>query len=308
MRADAGGDVAALLDDLLAPRADTFATLADFRAAWRAAATPWAAPVDRALVGGARADRLGYAFAAGYAAALERLVPGVRGACLCVTEEGGAHPRAVRTRLSPDGAGFRLDGAKKWATLAGDGDALLVAASVGQEGDRNLLRLVRVPADAPGVRCEGMPPTPFTPEIPHYAVRLDAVAVPADAVLPGDGWTRYVKPFRTVEDAHVSAAAAAFLLRVARANGWPPALPARLTALILAFREVAGAPPDAPSVHVALGGCLAALEAIVAAAEPCWADTDPAVTARWRRDAPLLGVAGKARAARFEAALGRLGS
>jgi hypothetical protein len=55
-------DTAALLDVLLAPRRAPFADLAAFRAAWRPAAAAWAAPIDRALVGGAMADRLGYVF------------------------------------------------------------------------------------------------------------------------------------------------------------------------------------------------------------------------------------------------------
>lgn len=296
-------DAAALLDTLLAPRPAAYATLAAYRAAWHTAAAGWDTPVDRALVGGSMADRLGYAFAAGYGAALERLVPGLAGpACLCVTEEGGAHPRAIRAHLAPLGAGWRLDGKKRWATLAGEGETLLVAASVGHEGEHNLLRVARVPAAAPGVTLTALPPTPFTPEIPHYEVTFDGVPLPHDALLPGDGWTRYVKPFRTVEDAHVCAAATAYLLRVARTNAWPREIVTRLAALVLAVREVATAPADAPSVHVALAGCFAALDAIVAAAAPCWADTDPEVAARWHRDAPLLTIAGKARAARLEVA------
>ncbi|MFN7145045.1 MAG: acyl-CoA dehydrogenase family protein, partial [Myxococcota bacterium] len=215
-------DAATLLDTLLAPRPAVYPTLPAFRAAWHAAAAGWDTPVDRALIGGGSADRLGYAFAAGYTSALERLVPGLVGAaCLCVTEEGGAHPRAIRARLTPLDAGWRLDGKKRWATLAGEGDTLLVAASTGHEGDHNVLRLARVPADAPGVTLTALPPTPFTPEIPHYEVTLDGVVLPHDALLPGDGWTAYVKPFRTVEDAHVCAAATAYLLGVARTHAWP---------------------------------------------------------------------------------------
>lgn len=296
-------DAAALLAAVLAPRADTYADLPAFRAAWRAQADPWPTPVDRAILGGALADRLGYAFAAGYDAALHRLLPALRPdetGSLCVTEEGGAHPRTIRTRLVREGGALRLHGAKRWATLAGDGDALFVAASAGWAGERNDLRLVRVPAGAPGLRLAPLPPTPFAPEVPHFAVELSGVEVADEDVLPGDGWTRWIKPFRTVEDAHVGAAAAAYLLRVARTSPWPDVLAARLAALVLAFREVAVADPDAPAVHVALGGAFAALESVVAAAP--WDRTDVGVAERWRRDAPLLGVAGQARAARLEAA------
>lgn len=298
----------ALLDTLLVRRADTFPDLATFRVAWEAAAAGWATPIDRALLGGALADRLGYAFAAGYQSALGRLVPDVVGtACLCVTEEGGAHPRAIQTRLSFTRDGWRLDGAKRWATLAGEGDVLLVAATTGTDGDRNVLRLAEVPADALGVTLTALPPTPFTPEIPHYEVRFDGVILAAQAVLPGDGWTDYVKPFRTVEDTHVAAATAAYLLRVARSNGWPSDIVTRLTALILSLRAVAEAPADAPSTHVALAGCFAILHGIVTDARPLWIGTDDATAERWHRDAPILGVAGTARAARLEVAMGMFG-
>lgn len=293
-----------VLDALLAGgERRPFPTLGAFRAAWLPLHAEWPAPIDHALVGGALADRLGYAFAAGYAAALRRLVPTLAPethACLCVTEAGGGHPRAIQTTLTPDGDGFRLTGAKRWATLAGEGDVLLVAASEGWEGERNRVRLVMLPANAPGVRCVALPETPFTPEIPHYEVSLDAVRVDAGAVLPGDGYARYVKPFRTIEDVHVSGAAAAYLLANARAGRWPPDLAARLAAIVVTLRAVSAAPPDAPSAHLALGGALASLHEVARLTPEAWADPDAA--ARWKRDAPLLGIAGKARAARLASA------
>jgi acyl-CoA dehydrogenase len=279
-----------------------FAGMPAFRAAWSALAARWPSPIDHAIVGGALADRLGYAYAAGYGAALRSLVPTLgrdTAACLCITEAGGGHPRAIQTTLVADGEGFTLTGAKRWATLAGDGDVLLVAASAGRDAERNHIRLVRLPADAPGVCCVALPPTPFTPEIPHYEVTFDAVRVAPSAVLPGDGYTTYIKPFRTIEDIHVSAAAASYLLASARSGGWPVELAGRLAALVVTLRALAGAPPDAPATHVALGGALALLHELSAAA--AWTPGDPAA-ARWHRDAPLLRIAETARATRLTAA------
>ncbi|MES2641409.1 MAG: acyl-CoA dehydrogenase family protein [Myxococcota bacterium] len=295
---------AALAGPARGPQEDGGASLSmpAFRTAWSALAARWPSPIDHAIVGGALADRLGYAYAAGYGAALRSLVPTLgrdTTACLCITEAGGGHPRAIQTALVADGEGFTLTGAKRWATLAGDGDVLLVAASTGWDAERNQLRLVRLPADTPGVRFVALPPTPFTPEVPHYEVTFDAVRVDASAVLPGDGYTTYIKPFRTIEDIHVSAAAAAYLLASARSGGWPVALAGRLAALVVTLRALAGAPPDAPATHVALGGALALLDELSAAA--AWAPGDPAA-ARWHRDAPLLRIAEKARATRLAAA------
>jgi hypothetical protein len=289
---------------LRAPRG-SFASLAEFRSAWLPAAGTWPQPIDRALVGGALADRLGYAFAAGYGSALQAMDPGLpSNACLCVTEAGGAHPRAIQARLSRAEGGWRLDGAKRWATLAGEGDMLLVAASVGNDGDRNLLRVARVPAQSPGVARTPLPATPFTPEIPHYELRFDGVFVPEDALLPGDGWVDWVKPFRTVEDTHVGAAAAAHLLRLTRHE---PALTARLSTVILAFRSIAALDARAPETHVALDGALSLLHTLAADAAPHLEAGDAEAAARWQRDSALLQVATKARRARFEAALQSIG-
>lgn len=282
-----------------------FPTVAAFLAAWRPLAARWPSPVDHAIVGGARADRLGYAFAAGYAAALRALVPALgpdTQACLCITEAGGGHPRAISTALVPAGAGFTLTGAKRWATLAGENDVLLVAASTGWEGEQNRIRMVKVRADAPGVRLVALPPTPFTPEVPHYEVSFEGVRVEADALLPGDGYSTYIKPFRTLEDIHVPAAAAAWLLATARASDWPVDLAARLAALIVTLRSLAAAPPGSPGTHLALGGALATLHDLAPAIDEAWAATDPAAAARWRRDAPLLRIAEKARATRLATA------
>ena len=118
------------MDALPASLFAAFPPEVDTLAAWWDATAPARVggdtPIDRALVGGACADRLGFAFAAGYAEALHALVPATRDrlAVLCATEDGGAHPRAIRTTLCAvddtggGGAHYRLDGRKKWATAA----------------------------------------------------------------------------------------------------------------------------------------------------------------------------------------------
>lgn len=255
-------------------------------------------PVDRALVGGASADRLGFAFASGYREALRALVPGLTGvAALCATEDGGAHPRAIQTTL----AGGVLTGRKKWATGANAASTLLVVASVGHdEHGKNQLRVVRVPTDSPGVRMHASS-APFVPEIQHAEVELDHVRVADGDVLPGDGYDDYLKPFRTVEDAHVHAALAGYLLGVARRRGWREHVE-RLLAVALAARQVALADPRLATTHLALAGVLELAVRQVAELEATWAATPDDEWQRWQRDRPLLRVAASARAARRERA------
>ncbi|NVJ08545.1 acyl-CoA dehydrogenase family protein [Myxococcus sp. AM001] len=269
------------------------------------------APADLALAGGFVADRLGFAFASGYHAAHRCLFPELpadRPIALCATEPGGAHPNAVETRLTETGAGLRLSGTKTFVTLGTRAELLLVVASEGQDAQgRNRLRMVAVDAKRPGVRLSALPELPFIPEVPHAELSLEDVAVAPEDVLPGDGYARYLKPFRTVEDCHVQLAMLGWLLQVGRRGGWPDDVREELLALAVMMRGLAQLDPAAASTHVALGGGLALTKrAVLERCEPLWAATDAVTQARWTRDRVLLGVAGKVRAKRLVAARQRL--
>lgn len=286
-------------------------SLREFLVAHRASAAGLA-PIDQAIVGGFAADRLGYAFAAGYLGALNTLVPDVSETAvvsLCATETGGVHPRAISTTLREAGVGrWRLDGRKRFATLGHEADTLLVVASTAVDTDgKNRLRLVRVAARAPGVTVTRIPDTPFAPEIGHAEIVLDGVLAGDADVLPGDGYDRYLKPFRTIEDAHVHAALLAHIFGVASHHGWPRHVREELLALVAAVRAVALEDPIAPEVHIALAGSLALERRLLDQCAEHWSLVPPEIRARWERDRPLLGVAEKARAARLETAWRLLG-
>ncbi len=269
--------------------------------------THGAPPLVRAAVGGFEADRVAYAFGAGYLAALARLVPSAAPGqlrALCASEDRGAHPAAIATTLTrgEDGA-LRLRGAKRWATFGPDAAELLVAATTGRDdAGRNRLKLVRVDARRAGVLVRPMPPTPFTPELPHAEIALEDVRVEDDEVLDGDGYTRYVKPFRTIEDAHVLTAFAAHVAGLARAQGWPPEALEEALAAVGALASVAASDPVAATTHRALGGAIRLVEALAARADGWWLGGDPEARARWQRDRAILGVAAAARARRLEVA------
>jgi len=278
--------------------------------AWREAGERWADPFDRAVAAGAAADRVAWAFAGGYQAALRRLVPGLppaRLACLAATEAGGAHPRQIEARLSRVGEGWRLDGRKQWATLSDRAGLFLVVASVGREGGRNRLKLVRVERGDPGVSVSPQPPFPAAPEILHGRLAFDAAPLPDDRLLPGDGYSDYLKRFRTIEDVHVVGALLGHWLRVALCSGWPPPARAELAFLIEGLRALSRRDDREPVTHVALAGFFTAQARAMEALAPHWALAAAPLRERWARDAPLLAIASRARAARARAAWARLG-
>lgn len=258
-------------------------------------------PIDRAIMAGFLADRVGFAFAGGYQAALRALarpLPDAAVASFCVTEAGGNHPRAIQSRLVPrTGGGFTLSGAKRWSTMGPLATILLVVASEGtDESGRNRLRLVSVEAGASGVRVASMPPTPFAPEVPHAAIEFEGVELSAGAVWPGDGYADYVKPFRTVEDVHVHGALLGYLLSVARRHDVATEVSERIVASLIATRTLGLLDPGAAEVHAALAGVLAQDARLLGDLTEVWTRVGEAERARWQRDQALFGsVAGQVR-------------
>jgi acyl-CoA dehydrogenase len=288
------------------PRTHSCGTVGDWWPRWLAVVARHRSSIGRAIVGGCDADRLGWAFAAGYQAALRALVPSLPDdvlAALCVTEAEGNHPKAIRTALSADGTGFRVQGEKRWTTLGPDGGLFIVVArDAGSPGERPSLKAVLLRSGTAGLSVLPMPPTRFVPEVPHARIRLEDVRVEPTALLAGDAYERYVKPFRTVEDIHVHAATLAYLLAEARARGWPVAWIERTAAALQALARLARLDPLAPTTHIALAGALAFGQSLIEEVERFWAERDDEPALRWRRDRELLGVAGSARERRLAAA------
>jgi len=287
-------------------RADPAPPAADLPSWWAAVAPVrerFERPVERSLALGLVAPTPGAAFLGGYRAALHAMVPALgvhTRAALCASEEGGAHPAGIRTGLRATGEGYALDGTKRFVTGARDADALLVLADRGPgEGARRALALVRVAPDAPGVSFEDMPATSFVPDVAHCAVTFAGTPVAREAVLDGDGWGGYVKPFRTLEDVHMSAAITAWLLGALRRHGGPHALVERLCAQAAALHGLASAPPGSAAAHVALAGACAGLDAVIEAMEPWWGDAPGELRAVWARDRRILTVARHARERRL---------
>jgi acyl-CoA dehydrogenase len=291
----------------------------------------WDDTVERAALAGVAARSVGWAFAGGYQAALARLdpasIPAGKLAALCATEDGGAHPRAIRSSLAPaaGGTGWTLTGRKTFVSMGTDADVLFVVASTGARADgRNQLRVARVASKAAGVTLRAREPLPVVPEIGHAEASFDAVAVGDDALLPGDGYDDALKLFRTVEDVHVTAAVLGWGIGVARGGGgagvsagggrsdgasegegegegaWGREWIERAVGLVVLLRALGREAPAAPETHIALAGALEDAGQLLAGAP--WDRTNAAVRTGWERDRAILQVASKVRSARLETA------
>jgi hypothetical protein len=286
-------------------------SVADWWPRHRAIAGEHADPIHQAIIGGFVADRVGWAFASGYQAALRALFPDApadRICALCVTEADGNSPKAIKSSLRKNGAGWLLSGAKRWTTLGPDGALFFVAArDEAASGDRASIKVVRVSSDSPGLKIQAMPATKFVPEVPHAQLQFENLKVREAEILPGDGYDQYVKPFRTVEDIHVQAAVLSYLMREGQRLSWPQGWLERLSALLAALGKIADMPAAHAETHVALAGALSIGAGLIGETEEFWKKSaiDPAAL-RWARDRELLKVASGAREQRTARAWERL--
>ncbi len=287
----------------------------DFSAFWQGfqeAAGQGEAPVDRAVVGGVVANCFAYAFAAGYCCALHRLVPSIPRdavACFCITEEGGGHPCAIQSRLAPlggdanPGPSFTLNGKKKYITCAAEADLFLVAASEGSRDDgRNNIRIIKIDARAMGINIYPMHDIRLVPEISHASVAFADIPVSGADLLPGDGYTDYIKPFRTVEDLHVSAAILGYLFKAACTYDWGQDILESILGCIVSVRSLAFSPPDAPAVHIVMADALKKVKALFQRLDPLWETVGGNAKQAWDRDKAIMDIADKARTMRLQTA------
>jgi hypothetical protein len=135
---------------------------------------------------------------------------------------------------------------------------------------------------------------------------LEGVAVAESEVLAGDGYEAFLKPFRTIEDIHVTAAVLGWAIGVARGSGWDRGWIEEAIAITLALRAIAASEPSRPETHVALAGAMAWSKRVLNGG--AWSRASDAVRAGWERDRPLLDVASVVRGARLEAAWRALGA
>ncbi len=228
----------------------------------------WVLPIDQAIIGGLLADRIGFAFAVGFQAALHHLVPSLpkdKIVSFCISEEKGSHPRYLKTQLrllkneeNQNFDSWMIDGQKKWTTLAFEADILLVATSKGKtETGHNQIQIVRLEKDSPGITIQSMDSIAFIPEILHGQIMFKKVLVSSDNFLHGDGYTSYIKPFRTIEDIYHLTAILAYIFKIASQYEWPRKLREKMLFLIVNLRSLAFSEITAPEIHIVLGGALA---------------------------------------------------
>jgi len=253
---------------------------------------------SQAVYGGRLATTPGLAFLAGYQAALRALWPDAPPGlgALCTTERRKLRPADMTTRCENG----QLSGSKDFVTTGDAAQWLLVSAREEGAGESPRLGLFVIESAGVGVSLVAGPDLPIVPDIAHGKLTLEQAA---GRRLPGDGWSEYVKPFRTHEDLHVLAALTAWLYGIALPEQWPRPLALRLLGVLAAAAEVARQPANEPATHLLLAALLEQFAALQPEVDRALMESQGSWNAMWKRDRAVLGIARDAQARRLEQAI-----
>lgn len=205
-------------------------------------------PVSAALSGGLVADRLPWAFAAGYQATLRNafpMLPGGGWAAFVANEDADDPRRFPGTTLRPrdDGDGLRLDGHKLWVAHSRLVDHLLVTVN-DPGGDKYRARGVLVPRARPGVTLTHREARGFLAAMSQGFAAFDDVAVAPHEVFE----FAPIRQFGRTEAKFVMLALTAFMLARTDAG----AARDRLLALAAAIVALLGEADTSRAVYAAV--------------------------------------------------------
>lgn len=266
-------------------------------------------PFRRLMRVATRAERRSAASIAGHQAAIRRLFPATPPDAICafcISEDRGPHPKYINTSLVESPSGLRLNGTKRWGSVAPDADLLYVAASIGREGDRNDLRMIALPADRPGVTLDLEPYVDYGPEMRIADITFDDVQVHPGEVIQGDAYVNYIKPFRLIEDVYNTVGTQVAMFRLGTEYGWEDERLETLAALISQAAAVSSTDMASPEAILLLTAYLRSSGEFWAKTWQSWPDAPAEVIAKWSPDRSLLGVAERARETRRQTAWAEL--
>jgi len=274
--------------------------------------------LEQAALGGRFSINMSFAFSAGYQSAIQSLFqPDARTlASLCITEKEGNHPKNIKSILDERKQDWQLNGSKSFITGANDATQLYIAVTTPPNPEahskeetinqterfRPKIKILSVPANLSGIKVESMPPLPFVPDISHGTATFEHVNIQPSQVLAGDGYTQYIKPFRTHEDIHILAAILGFRIGEALNSNWShKSIEAHLM-LLSSLLSLKTENFNEPTTHLVFSGCRTQFSALVQQTDEEFKQNNPEGFSDWKRDKALLDIASKAHKVRTQRA------
>ncbi len=268
-------------------------------------------PVAAATGGGAMAQCVAHAFAAGYQNALRAQFPsldGMQWRALLVSETTGKSPKQIHTRLEASAnGGWTLNGTKSYVSGGRLAQQLLVLAQAGEQADgRKCMRIASFAADRPGISIQERPSAPVMPEFLHGTAEFSNLELDSDELIPGDGFADHARPFAARESVFLFAAVLSYLFKLATEHSGSPELRERLLGAICMYSALAALDPSTTAAELATQGGHALAAQLLAECDTGLGELPTSVRDAWARDRVILGI-GQASAARAIKAWTRLG-
>ncbi len=202
-------------------------------------------PIEAAIIGGFMSQQFDFAFMAGYQAALDFMFPTIapnKIKALCVSEAKGGHPKAIETTLVNN----QVKGLKTYITAGTEVEEILILCKTNEViNGRPLLKMVHLSATTDNMELTNFE-LKFMKAIKHGKLKLDNVKIEDSQILEGDGFAKYTRPFRTLEDICIHTALHGMLLRQAIDSNWSAALRDKLVLNIFTLKNLIDLPLNAP--------------------------------------------------------------
>jgi acyl-CoA dehydrogenase len=259
----------------------------------------------RATLGGARFRQLSFAFASAYQSALENMFGTERfqQGALCHNEKGVKKPREMTTRITSDAEGNAVVSGHKGFVSGGANANKLYVSAVDTRDGSGKIKMLQLEPGMKGLTLSAGSSLPFLPELDHAKLTLEGVVLADENILKDDGYTDYVKPFRTEEDLHILAALLGQRLNIAIALRQTNFIEQALT-LISALKTAYDADRSSELAHLTLADikqqCIALFNE-----QDKFLQQETSMHSylkAWERDRALLAIAESAQQARTKKA------
>jgi acyl-CoA dehydrogenase len=286
--------------------------------------------IERSIISGLNCAQLSFVFSGAYQSAMECMFSAERNkiAAFCHTERGVLKPRDMQTRFarasgSGSGSGsettletdtFSCSGTKHFVSGGQQAQSLFVSA-IAEDG--LTVKVLKLDPTQEGVHIEPAAALPFLPELSHGTLSLNKAQCRATDIMEGDGYSNYIKPFRTCEDLHILAGIGAYRLKLAwqqlaltkeqpssgqlapvECKQENQALVQSLLHQLFSIHALSQQPFNDPLMHLALADTKQKLEAALTRHDKTFAQELPEVFVLWERDKALLLLADKAQKTR----------
>eukprot|EP01095_Lingulamoeba_sp_RSL-Kostka_P016128 TRINITY_DN7751_c0_g1_i1.p1 TRINITY_DN7751_c0_g1~~TRINITY_DN7751_c0_g1_i1.p1 ORF type:complete len:358 (-),score=86.79 TRINITY_DN7751_c0_g1_i1:28-1101(-) len=301
-------------------------------------------PIDLAILSGYLSNRLGFAFVSGYNSAIHSLllsnvvnkkklkdspIEYNKTTCFCATEKSPMpNAKSINTTLQRKEENdndkdngeeeWIVKGKKSFVTLGTMADILIVIVNdinnnnevMNETEKRKKLRAIMIePKKVKNnnqLKIDNVgKELPFIPEVPHGKLVINDLVINKRSILPRDGYSFYLKSFRTFEDLHVFSSFLGYIFRIVKLWEFPEMFQEKILSVLSSLKYLAEeCDLNDPVTHVVFNGTIKSAKEIISKFEENIQNyvNEPNTIEMLQRDRVLFDIANKSRVLRGKSA------